>query len=232
LSTTAQFPGPGTPGHAESYGSKEYWDQRYNGEDVKYEWYLGYPGFKGSLIPYLGVAGATDKAASSGLRLRSSVKTLIVGCGNSDLSDDMFRDGFTDLWSVDYSSTVIDKMKLRMPHLKFETMDCRAMSYESDSFDCVVDKGTLDAVLCGVDSAKNADALLAECYRVLRPGGIFAIVTYGDPNCRVPHLSKPRYKWRISTHTVGKTRFIYVMEKWRQRTHVEKDVTAVDGSIG
>jgi len=141
------------------------------------------------------------------------VKTLVVGCGNSDLSDEMFRDGFTDLWSVDYSSTVIDKMKQKMPHLKFETMDCRAMRYESDTFDCLVDKGTLDAILCGQDSAKNADALLNECYRVLRPGGIFAVITYGDPTCRICHLNKPRYRWRISTQTVGKTRFMYIMEK-------------------
>jgi len=138
---------------------------------------------------------------------------LVVGCGNSDLSDDLFKDGFTDLVSVDYSSTVIEKMVKRMPHLKFEVMDCRAMRYDSESFDCLVDKGTLDAILCGQDSAKNAEALLADCYRVLRPGGVFLVVTYGDPNCRLPYFSKPRYKWKVSHQAVGKTRFMYVMQK-------------------
>ena len=36
-----------------------------------------------------------------------SDRILMVGCGNSQLSADMFADGYTDLLSTDYSEVVI-----------------------------------------------------------------------------------------------------------------------------
>ena len=37
--------------------------------------------------------------------------------------------------------------------------------YADDAFDGILDKGTLDAILCGDDSTVNALAMLNECYR-------------------------------------------------------------------
>ena len=91
------------------YGEKTYWDQRYANED-KYEWYLSYGQFKPQLLPHLDVADYPSPSASDGRRARSSVAVLVVGCGNSELSKQLFDDGFTDLHSIDYSEVVIDKM--------------------------------------------------------------------------------------------------------------------------
>lgn len=49
-------------------------------------------------------------------------------------------------------------------------MDVRDMKYKDETFDVILDKGTLDAILCGSDSAKNAGQMLAESQRILKKG--------------------------------------------------------------
>lgn len=54
--------------------------------------------------------------------------------------------------SVDYSSVVVAAMQARYAHvptLRWETMDIRALGFPSGSFDVVLEKGTLDALLAG-----------------------------------------------------------------------------------
>lgn len=54
--------------------------------------------------------------------------------------------------SVDYSSVVVAAMQARYAHvptLRWETMDVRALDFSSGSFDVVLEKGTLDALLAG-----------------------------------------------------------------------------------
>jgi hypothetical protein len=49
-------------------------------------------------------------------------------------------------------------------------MDVRDMKYKDETFDVIIDKGTLDAILCGSDSAKNAGQMLSESQRILKKG--------------------------------------------------------------
>ena len=50
-------------------------------------------------------------------------------------------------------------------------MDTMKMTFENETFDVVFDKGTLDAILCGVNSFENAAKMVNEVFRVLKPGG-------------------------------------------------------------
>ena len=62
--------------------------------------------------------------------------------------------------------------------LSFVAMSAAALSYAAGSFDVVLDKGCLDAVACAPSGAAEAvRGCLAECGRVLRPGGLFLLVT-------------------------------------------------------
>ena len=45
--------------------------------------------------------------------VRKDDNILMVGCGNSRLSEDMFDDGFTTLTNIDVSRVVIDQMAAR-----------------------------------------------------------------------------------------------------------------------
>jgi RAT1-interacting protein len=89
----------------------------------------------------------------------------------------MFVDGFTNTLSVDYSQVVIEKMRSlyeQSPALAdtFVVGDCRDLRKQcrEGEFDVILDKGTLDAILCGTDSNKHSAAMLAEMHRLLRPG--------------------------------------------------------------
>jgi 2-polyprenyl-3-methyl-5-hydroxy-6-metoxy-1,4-benzoquinol methylase len=40
-----------------------------------------------------------------------SLRILIIGCGNSSLGYDMYKEGFTNIDNIDYADTVIERMK-------------------------------------------------------------------------------------------------------------------------
>jgi ubiquinone/menaquinone biosynthesis C-methylase UbiE len=67
-------------------------------------------------------------------------------------------------------------------------MDCRDMPYEDKKFDVIIDKSTMDALLCGDQSFLNVAIMTKEVQRILKAGGIYLIISYGQPENRVVHL--------------------------------------------
>jgi len=53
-----------------------------------------------------------------------------------------------------------------------------------DCFDVIVDKGLFDALLCSQDNLSNMHALVGEMYRVLKPGGVYIVISHGAPESR------------------------------------------------
>ncbi|XP_040380230.1 EEF1A lysine methyltransferase 4 isoform X2 [Oryza brachyantha] len=152
------------------YGAAAYWDARYSSSSSSsggggggvefFEWYQTYE----ALRPLLRA------------RLPTSSRVLMLGCGNSLLSEDMVKDGY-------------------------EEMDARDMSYFGDeTFDCVLDKGTLDAMMCGDDAPLGASKMLAEVARLLRPGGIYMLITYGTPKERLQLLYQAGFHRKIELY--------------------------------
>jgi hypothetical protein len=67
--------------------------------------------------------------------------------------------------------------------------DVRAMpQYVDASFGGVLDKGTLDALLCGDSDVADSAAMLAEVHRLLAPGGSYLMVTSAAPRSRLRYL--------------------------------------------
>ncbi|KAH8498923.1 hypothetical protein H0E87_017731 [Populus deltoides] len=87
-------------------------------------------------------------------------------------------------------------------------MDARDMSFFPDkSFDAVVDKGTLDSLMCGSDAPISSVKMLGEVSRLLKPGGIYMLITYGDPKVRMPHLTRSIYNWKIILYIIPRPGF-------------------------
>ena len=63
----------------------------------------------------------------------------------------MFEDGYKCITNIDISPTVIqamgEKYKNFGPDFKYVQMDARKMDFPADSFECVLDKATLDSML-------------------------------------------------------------------------------------
>ena len=76
------------------------------------------------------------------------------------MSEEMYdREGFKGIHNIDLSPPVIQLMMSRnadsRQHLKFHVMDARELKYPNDYFDGIIDKGTLDCLLCGSYAWKN-----------------------------------------------------------------------------
>jgi ubiquinone/menaquinone biosynthesis C-methylase UbiE len=123
-----------------------------------------------------------------------TARVLVIGCGNSELSERLFDMGVGSIVSVDFSEPVIAEMRTRTaskPAMEWAVEDVRHLSFASESFDVVVDKGTLDAIHPEGTEAGRVDAelLLREALRVIRTGGAYVCVSLLQRHIREVFLS-------------------------------------------
>ncbi|KAI0352160.1 S-adenosyl-L-methionine-dependent methyltransferase [Trametes cingulata] len=178
------------PKKNEEYGTKEYWDQRYSQEsdDSSFDWFKSYSDIAEiirELVP--------DKSS----------RILMLGCGNSTLSQDMYDDGYKNIVNTDYSGILIEKMRHKhaesRPEMEWHEMDIRELKFEDNSFDVAIDKGTMDAMMTAKADVwdppegvvQNCNREVDEVLRVLRKGGIFVYLTFGQPHFRRRYLDRP-----------------------------------------
>lgn len=136
------------------YGEATYWDERYTREPGMFEWYQGYTGLKEILQKHVS----------------TTADILHVGVGTSRLQEDMVRQGgYKGVVNVDSSSVAIDllmEMHKSLPQLVYKVADCRNMPEFLDGlFDVILDKGTLDAMLCSEDASSSVNMMMTECHR-------------------------------------------------------------------
>jgi len=76
---------------------------------------------------------------------------VMLGCGNSSLALHLYNDGYRNIVNMDYSSVVISAMQRRhkaLQGVEWVVVDAMDMSeFLPASFDVVLEKGTLDALL-------------------------------------------------------------------------------------
>lgn len=80
-----------------NYGDKRYWDKRYRSQETVFEWLENF----NELRQFI------DKDC------KKEAKILNIGCGNSIIQEDMYDAGYTDIESIDISSTCIQQMIAR-----------------------------------------------------------------------------------------------------------------------
>jgi ubiquinone/menaquinone biosynthesis C-methylase UbiE len=189
-----------------NYGKPEYWDERYSREIEPFDWYQRYENLKHIFRRYI--------------RLNENI--LMVGCGNSRVSEDMVNDGYQRIVNIDISSVVIHAMSEKHrnnPRLIWKVMDVMKMDFLDCEFDAVIDKGTMDAILCGENSSDNAKKMAQEIYRVLKPGGVFIMITYGTPETRLPHFHETKIGWKVTVETVPKHYSTVELDKEKPDVH-------------
>ncbi|KAL5700404.1 hypothetical protein ACHQM5_025848 [Ranunculus cassubicifolius] len=206
---------------SQAYGEPGYWDNRYSVDPGPFDWYQKYP----SLAPLLHLYVSLHQ------------RILVVGCGNAALSEEMVKDGYTNVINIDISSVVIHAMQNKYPQHTYIKMDVRDMKeFQSASFDAVIDKGTLDSLLCGSNSQINATAMLEEVGRVLKHGGVYILITYGAPAYRLS-LLKDSFLWRIKLHVIDKVaeeRRRSEGKKWEltEAVPLNDDGSSVESALG
>jgi SAM-dependent methyltransferase len=151
----------------------------------------------------------------------------------------MVDDGYEDVVSIDISSVVIDTMIKKYsdrPQLKYLKMDVRDMkAFEDASFDAVIDKGTLDSILCGSNSRQYSTQMLEEVWRVLKDKGVYILITYGAPIYRL-RLFKESCSWTTKLHVIDKSLTDQPLDtpKWEltKPLPLDADGSSVESAIG
>ena len=73
---------------------------------------------------------------------KNKLKHILIGCGNSTLSEKLYKFGCTNITNIDYSDHVIRNMieKYRdCKEMKWMTMDILHMDFDPNTFDIVSD---------------------------------------------------------------------------------------------
>ncbi|XP_067156792.1 eEF1A lysine and N-terminal methyltransferase isoform X1 [Apteryx mantelli] len=206
------------PRSPREFGSAGYWERffRQRGERP-FEWYGALPELRALLRRYL----------------RPRDKVLVVGCGNSELSEQMYDMGMCeDIVNIDISDAVIRQMRERnaskRPKMSYLLMDMLQMDFPDALFQVVLDKGTLDAIFTDEEEATLAkvDRMFAEISRVLQVGGRYLCVSLAQAHVlkkAVEYFSQEG--WVVRVHQVASSGdkqqfvlpiFVYVMTKFKK----------------
>lgn len=115
-----------------------------------------------------------------------------MGCGTSDMGPKLAQEATLSLqvMDADNSPSAVRLMKQRYGDLENYTAseaDVLSLDFPEGTFDAIVDKGTLDALLCS--SVEDARAMVNEMHRVLGKGGAYVQVSAEDPEARLDLLT-------------------------------------------
>ncbi|XP_060574062.1 EEF1A lysine methyltransferase 4-like isoform X2 [Ruditapes philippinarum] len=205
------------PANNADYREQDYWDTRYQTEE-KYDWFSAYSSFRHHLV--------ND--------VKPDHKILMLGCGNSSLSEEMYNDGYKHITNIDFSPIVIEKMRSKhsdLHEMTWEVMDICDLRYEPSTYDIVLEKGTLDALMVhekdpwntSTETLQKIDGILQQISRILKTGGKFISITFAQPHFRKPLYACDKFNWNMNISTFGNSFhfFYFMMEKGKQLS--EKD---------
>ncbi len=194
-------------------GAAESWENTHAAAGSEREWYG--VSWLGELKPALSSAILALRRAK-----RRRLAVLELGCGSSPLGEDVRASvGWPWPWaapnvtSVDISEGVVQQMSARLASSRrrgahtYLAADARSLPLPAAHFDLVVDKGTINAMLAdrGYRRAArmarrdlvlgDAQRVAAEARRLLRPGGLFVLVS-GTDKRKLLGLDHANSGWR------------------------------------
>lgn len=125
----------------------------------------------------------------------------------ADLPFEMYSEGYHNIVNIDFSKNAIAEMEKKAidTHgLQFLEMDILNMTFPRNTFDVVIDKATLDSVLCAEESSRLIQTMLKQIHRVLKPYGMFMMLSYAKSQLRLNYLKKKDYSWDITVEMCRK----------------------------
>jgi SAM-dependent methyltransferase len=110
------------------------------------------------------------------LRAQLGPRAVILdyGCGYGRICEELTQAGFECVLGTDVSATLIARGKGENPGLDLRVVSGPPLPFAPASFDACL----LVALLTCVPTDAGAEALLAEAYRLLRPGGLLFLSDY------------------------------------------------------
>ncbi|KAF0892710.1 hypothetical protein E2562_017684 [Oryza meyeriana var. granulata] len=184
------------------FTSRENWDKFFalRGTGDSFEWYAEWEDLQAPLLSLLRGCGA-EAGGGKGPEI------LVPGCGSSVLSERLYDAGFCRVTNVDFSRVLVADMLRRharaRPEMRWRVMDMTDMQFTDGSFDVILDKGGLDALMEPEAGTKLGMKYLNEAKRVLKSGGKFACLTLAESHVLALLLSEFRFGWDMSIQAIG-----------------------------
>lgn len=155
-----------------------YWNAQYVKRRATFEWYMPW-------------GAALDIVLS---KHRSGARCLDVGCGTSNVVEDLRRRGYR-AEGVDFAAAAISHWESRLgvnvARSRYTQGDVTDLPFADGRFQFVLDKGCLDALVFTRATHARAGLLalaIAEIGRVLAPGGTFYSMSTDPPDVRLDAL--------------------------------------------
>ncbi|XP_073030491.1 uncharacterized protein [Primulina eburnea] len=194
----------------DDFTSKENWDQFFTvrGSEDSFEWYAEWPQIQNLITTHLLPSSLPPESEREFPRVEAEKTSILVpGCGNSRLSEHLYDVGFRNITNIDFSKVVISNMLRRnvreRPEMKWRVMDMTNMQFANESFDAIIDKGGLDALMEPEHGSKLGNLYLSEVRRLLKSGGKFICLTLAESHVLDLLLPKYRFGWKISLLAIG-----------------------------
>ena len=205
------------------YSEQSYWDARYQLDTEPYEWLQPFSALRPFIAPLINPTRRLHSTTTTPVALQRSihqrrrslltdeqpppvdrppsmaeqplvVRVLVLGCGCSELSYEVWRlcEGRGEVHSVDFSVQCVEEMRRRYPQpgLHFHCQDVRGLTFPADYFDLALDKATLDCLhtLDALDGAAQLKLAVRCLHRTLRLGGALLSISHAPPEQRSAHF--------------------------------------------
>ena len=200
-----------------NYSSEQYWNSRYESNNNSHDWYYNFDVLK----PLIELTIKKNHRKKSSVY--DDIDILEIGCGDRPLAIGIAKQNPKSIHAIDFSRSIITLLKRDVDNnnqsVLYQEMDARKMTYLDSSFDFVVDKGTIDAMLCCDDrkeSYKNVTSIISETIRVMKNISSFMIISHIEvesdefdelmQEILLPVLTDYKESvWTIEAHVVNKS---------------------------
>ncbi|XP_049934524.1 uncharacterized protein LOC116257009 isoform X2 [Nymphaea colorata] len=163
-----------------------------------------------------------------GSRSSFDILVLELGCGSSQLCENLYKDGITNITCIDLSSVAVEKMQKRLREMRYNGIqvleaDMLHLPFSTESFDVVIDKGTMDVLFVDSGGPWNPSpstvdkviAMLKCVHRLLRQDDTYISISFGQPHFRRPLFEMEEFTWSIEWEAFGDGfhYFFYTLKK-------------------
>jgi 2-polyprenyl-3-methyl-5-hydroxy-6-metoxy-1,4-benzoquinol methylase len=93
-----------------NYGDARYWDERYTQQKATtFDWLESWDDIKGIAEKHAinGIYNEDGSISSDADNSKTALKVLNLGCGNSIMCEDMYDEGYQQIWNMDISTVCI-----------------------------------------------------------------------------------------------------------------------------
>ncbi|KAK7431350.1 hypothetical protein QQZ08_002121 [Neonectria magnoliae] len=161
------------------FDKKSYWHHRFASEK-SFEWLLPSADFIRLVDPVL-------------RNLRPDARILHIGCGTSDLQNHFRARGFRNVLNVDYEPLAVargrelETQQFGDVQMRYAVHDLTQLDIgDTEQFDLVIDKSTVDAVSCGgKDPLRRMTVGIRNC---MAPGALWLCLSYSDTRFQLDGL--------------------------------------------